>query len=84
MHWTSQQQMQGRCSIGTLIQICMHAGAVEDAEAVPCGISRTVPILTRALWQCGGGYQELTGRAELLQFDLLQRLSDVQQKATAR
>lgn len=59
-------------------------GAVENDEAKCGDVSTHAPVLTRAVWQCGGGYQELTDRVQLLHFDLTQPLTDVQGSATMR
>lgn len=62
----------------------LRTGALEAEEAVCGAVSSTAPVLTRAVWQCGGGYQELTDRVVLMHFDLTQPLRDVQGQATAR
>ena len=47
-------------------------------------LSASAPILTRAVWQCGGDYKELTERVEIMHMDLTKPLADVQGGATAR
>lgn len=61
-------------------------GAVE-AESGPMqapALSQTAPVLTRSVWQCGSGYQELTERVDLLTFDFSKALAGLQGSAVAR
>lgn len=62
------------------------SGAIEaDAGFVQApALSQTAPVLTRSVWQCGGGYQELTERVELLELDFSRPLASLQGKALAR
>ncbi len=47
-------------------------------------LSQTAPVMTRSVWQCGSGYQELTEHVEMLKFDFSQPLASSQGNATVR
>ena len=66
---------------------CTHpfAGALEDAKGEEAnGLSSSAPVLTRAGWQCGDGYAELTERFEIMRFDFSQPLAELQGRAQGR
>ncbi len=72
---------------GDLQQVlCGCTGAVE-ADTRPgqaLALSQTAPVMTRSVWQCGSGYQELTERVEMLSFDFSQPLASSQGSAAIR
>ena len=47
-------------------------------------LSQTAPVMTRSVWQCGSGYQELTEHVQLLKFDFSQPLASSQGSTTVR
>ena len=47
-------------------------------------LSQTAPVMTRSVWQCGSGYQKLTERVEMLNFDFSQPLASSQGSAAIR
>ena len=64
---------------------CCSGAIKADAGSVQApALSQTAPMLTRSVWQCGGGYQELTERVKLLELDFSQPLASLQGKALAR
>lgn len=76
------------CLLHSLLQhvLCGCTGAVE-ADTRPgqaLALSQTAPVMTRSVWQCGSGYQELTERVEMLNFDFSQPLASSQGSAAIR
>ncbi len=66
--------------------LCGCTGAVE-ADTGPgqaLALSQTAPVMTRSVWQCGSGYQELTERVEMLNFDFSHPLASSQGSAAIR
>ena len=87
MHMTGLVMAEFCFLHGLLLQIlCGCTGAIE-ADTRPgqaLALSQTAPVITKSVWQCGSGYQELTERVQLLNFDFSQPLASSQGSAAIR
>lgn len=57
-------------------------GSSEGAAGGAAGAASGVPVMPYAVWQCGGGYEEVSERFDLLKFDFGGAVADVAGEAT--
>lgn len=58
-------------------------GIGDSATDLAGSVSGGVPVLPYAVWQCGGGYREISQRFDLLHFDFSGPVADVEGAAAA-